>query len=304
MASFNIEDAAFVGPGLIVRKPGAVIAWAVVWALFLIVITAPFAGMIGSLVSLTVRSQGRFVPQTDLPLVGGFFAWVLLLWIGTLVVGAAVQSAVIRAVLEPDESAGAYLRFGREETFVLSVNFVKGLILVAISVVVGAAAGIAEAILAGAGPGAVLTARSLGDVVNLAVLIWVNLRFSLAAPMSFQQRHFRLFEAWTLTRGQDWRLVGVAVIVALMVAVIYLIAACAAVGGGILMLGGGPHPGDLRNLLSMAPGDWALVLAPYFTLAGVVSLLAGALVTPIALAPWPHIYRTVSAEAEVAAEAS
>ncbi|HEY2179096.1 MAG TPA: hypothetical protein VGH15_10970 [Caulobacteraceae bacterium] len=298
MASFNIEDAAFVGPGLIIRKPGAVIAWALVWAVFLIVLTAPFSGMITALISLDVKSQGHIAVGGGLPLLGGIVAWVLLLWIGALVIGAVVQSAIIRAVLEPDNSAAAYLRFGREETFVLSVNFVKALILLAVSVLVGAAVGIVEAILGGAGPGAVLIAKSIGDFINLAVIIWVNLRFSAAAPMSFQERHFRLFEAWTLTRGQTWRLVGVAVLVAVMIAVIWLIGACAAVGGSIMILNGGPHLTDLRDLLSTVPSEWVPVLAPYFWLTAVVSLVAGALITPIALAPWPHIYRKLGAEVE------
>ncbi|HXV01044.1 MAG TPA: hypothetical protein VG166_11145 [Caulobacteraceae bacterium] len=303
MASFNIEDAAFVGPGLIARKPLAVIAWTAIWAVFLVVLTAPFAGIMAAFITLNVKSPGHLDPGAALPLVGALCAWALLLWIGSLLLGAMVQSAVIRAVLKPQDSSLAYLRFGREETFVLSVNFVKSLILVAISIVAGAGLGIVEAMLGGAGAGTLATARVVGDLVILGVAAWVNLRFSLAAAMSFRERHFRLFEAWTLTRGMDGRLIGVLTIVILMAAATWLVTACVGLGGGILIQNGGSHVTDLRNLLALEPGAWGPVVAPYVALAGLMSLVAGTLITPIALAPWVHIYQVLSATAEVEAEA-
>jgi hypothetical protein len=304
MASFNIEDAAFVGPGLIARKPLAVIAWSSIWATFFLVLTAPFAGIMASFITLDMKSQGHLDPDKALPLAGALFAWALLLWIGTLLVGAMVQSAVIRAVLKPDDSSMAYLRFGREETFVLSVNFVKSLILLAISVVAGAGVGIVEVMLGGAGPGAVLTTRFIGDLVVIGVTTWVNLRFATAAAMSFDQKHFRLFEAWTLTRGLDGRLIAVLAIVAMMTAATWLVAACVWLGGGILIQSGGSHVSDVHDLLAMDPGQWGPVLAPYLALAAVVSLVAGTLITPIALAPWAHIYQVLNAPAEVEAAAN
>jgi hypothetical protein len=37
-------------------------------------------------------------------------------------------------------------------------------------------------------------------------------------------------------------------------------------------------------------------LAPFVALIAVMVLMAGALLTPIGLAPWPYIYRTLTAD--------
>jgi hypothetical protein len=50
----------------------------------------------------------------------------------------------------------------------------------------------------------------LRGLIAAGLLIWLALRLSMAAPMTFADNQFRLFESWTLTKGQGWRLLGVA----------------------------------------------------------------------------------------------
>ena len=77
----------------------------------------------------------------------------------------------------------------------------------------------------------------VGALVVVAVMIWVSLRLSLAGPITFTERQFRLFESWTLTRGRGWRLFGVAVIVAVVAMVIYFAAVILGLITGLALWG-------------------------------------------------------------------
>jgi hypothetical protein len=298
LATFNIEDAAYAGVGLLAKKPVAAIVWALTWTLFFVVVSAPFIGIAARMVTVLASSQGHPNPTAVLPLAGALIAWGLLLWVGSLMVGAVVQSAAIRAILEPDHPGLSYLRVGPQEAQVLAVNFVRSLLLFGVSILTNAVIGIATLIAAGGGRGAALTIHFIGDVTSFALIAWITVRLSMAAPMSFTERRFQLFESWTMTRGLDLRLIAVAVITAMIVLVIYLIALCVAVGASVLLWSGGLRPVDFQNLLSQSPAVWGPVFAPFLVMIGAASLIAGAVITPIALAPWPNIYRLLAAQAE------
>ena len=65
-----------------------------------------------------------------------------------------------------------------------------------------------------------------GGLVDAAVLsaaIWVFVRLSLAAPMTFDQRRLVVFGSWPFTRGSFWPLVGAyALAIALDVVILVL----------------------------------------------------------------------------------
>jgi hypothetical protein len=298
MGTFNVEDAAFAGVGVLSRKPVSVFIWALLWTALIAVVTAPFIGMVASFATLIARNGGRPEPGSLLPIFGGLFAWGILLWLGALCLGAVVQSAVIRAVLRPEDDAMAYIRFGTEEVHVLTVNFVKFVVLFVVQLVAGIVVLLVAGVAAASGPSGLLMALCIGRLCTLILVAWILLRLSLAAPMSFSERKFRLFESWTMTRGMNLRLWGVAIIVGVLVFVIYLLAICIGVIGGMSIGAGGAGLAGIRNLLALPPSQWEPILAPFIALMGLAALVAGALVTPIALAPWPHIYRSLMTPAE------
>ncbi|HEY1447290.1 MAG TPA: hypothetical protein VGF33_02020 [Caulobacteraceae bacterium] len=296
MATFNIEDAAFTGVGLLTKRPAAAIVWALVWAVFIAVVTIPFAGGLTAYVTLIVRSQ--FHPATGdlMPLATQLGAFALLLGLGGLVVGAVVSCAVYRAMLEPENSEFAYLRLGDQEIQVMVVNFVRGIILFAINFSLSLVFAVLLLLATSAGPAIAATVRPIGEAIVLGVLFWVQLRFSLAGPMTYSERRFRLFESWTITRGLTWRLVAVGLILVVIGAVVYLGVVALGAAGSLAMWTSAPRPADLQVLLSESPNQWIGPLAPFIALIGLMVLVAGALLTPISVAPWPYIYRTLKAD--------
>jgi hypothetical protein len=296
MANFNVEDAAFTGVGLLVRRPGAALTWALVWAVLVAVVALPFAGTLTAYVSIAVRTQGRPATYDIMPMAPQLGAFFLLFGLAGLVVGAVVSCAVYRAVLEPENSDFAYLRLGDQEIKVMVVNFVRGLVLFGINFTLSIALALLMVLANGAGPAASALVRVIGEVTVLCALFWVQLRLSLAGPMTFREQRFRLFESWTLTRGLTWRLVAVGLILIIIGIVVYLGVVSLAIAGSLAMWNSAPRPADLQLLLSQAPGQWIGPLAPFIALIGLMVLLAGALLTPIGLAPWPHIYRLLQGE--------
>src|SRR5215472_6436206 len=128
MPTFNIEDAAFAGVGLLGRKPMAALAWAALWAILIAVVTLPFVGILANFVTLIVRFNGQPDPSLIAEQFAGLFAFIILTGLCSLVLGAVISCAVYRAMLTPEDSAFAYLRMGDQEIQVLIVNFVKALI--------------------------------------------------------------------------------------------------------------------------------------------------------------------------------
>jgi len=296
MTTFNIEDAAFMGVGLLVKRPAAAIAWSLVWAVLVAIVALPFASTLAAYVTVIARTGGRPSTSDILPIAPQLGAFVLLIGLGGLVVGAVISCAVYRAVLEPENSEFAYLRLGDQEIRVMVVNFIRGLILFGINLVLSITVAMLLVVANAAGPAATSIVRLAGEAFVLAVLFWVQLRLSLAGPMTYWERRFRLFESWTLTRSLTGRLVAVGLILFVIGAVVYLGVVTLGVAGSLTLWNSAPRPADIQSLLSQSPSQWIVPLAPFITLIAVMVLIAGALLTPIGLAPWPHIYRTLTAD--------
>jgi len=302
MAEFRIEDAAFAGFGLLARKPLAVLTWALVYLVFLAVVIVPFAGGLVAFITTVAKSGSNPDPSAMLAGMSGLFGMILLLFLGSLVVGTVVSCAVIRAVLQPENSAFAYLRLGGEELWVMLVQFVRSILIAVIQTAMAIPVAILTGVATLGGQNAGLVGiRLLGQLAMYAVVVWVTLRLSLAGPITFTERQFRLFESWTLTRGNTWRLLGVGVIISVVGFVVYLIVAIVGVAGVVGIWTSTPHPTNIQTLLSEPPEQWSQTLAPILILIGGAVFFVGALLTPITLAPWPFIYKQLQPAADVAA---
>jgi len=302
MASFNIEDSAFAGVGLLGRRPVSALVWALLWAVLVALITIPFMGVLADFVTTAFRSGPQADPRAILPLMGGLGAFVLLGWIFSLAFGAVISCAVYRAILTPDDSAFAYLRLGEREIMVLLVNFVKFVVLVAASFAMGIVLAIFMFAAMAGGQGVGSLVNVLGRIVVQGVIFWLQLRLSLAGPMTFSEGKFRLFESWTATKGLTLRLLVVGIILALIVLVVYLALVTVGALVGVGLWNSAPRPADIQSLLAQPSSVWMSALAPFITLGVFLVIIGGAILTPILNAPWVHVYRTLAGGGADAAE--
>jgi hypothetical protein len=290
MAAIQIGEAATAGFRLMARRPFSVLTWGLVTAGYVGLIFALFGASLMTSVAGLVRSPGQTpTPQQIIGLIGASIGMGLLLGLGLLFLSAMVQGAVLRAELEPDKRGFAYLRLGRQELWLIAVNFVTAIVIWAACVVMmiplfilAGVLGVGAAGLAGSnrGAGAVLPmlmganlVTFIGQIVILGVAIWIWSRLSMGSVMSFRERQFRLFESWALTKGH-----ALQIFLTMLLVVLILFVAEIVIG---IILGAGVGATvfanqDLRDpavVAAMPPTAWIGRLAPLLVIYALVAVL-------------------------------
>jgi hypothetical protein len=213
---------------------------------------------------------------------------------------AVLNSAIFRSVLEPDNKAFASLRVGRQELWLLLLilafevfAYLLFLVLCFVFVLLGVAVIIAFASVDALKPWTGWAAGAVG-VIGFATYLWIVLRLSMAGPMTFAEREFRLFESWKLTKGNAWRLFALAVLLVLIVIGIALVLVIVmSLTIGFARLGATPadHAEQMHEFFKRPPGAWH----GWVALWAVVFAFVEAAIHAILVAPWARAYQGLSA---------
>lgn len=304
MADLDIGRAAFSGFRLISRHPAAVLAWGV---FIFIVAILPVFGLFGSLGStvadLVAAEQAGREPSPDEVgrLVGVAYAFQPLLFVSGILVRVMITGAVFRAVIEPTAKRWFFLRLGMAEVMLGLVVICLG-ILFMIAAAVWALLGVGFGFAAyQASPQAAWAVGAIFIITLIVGLVWLALRLSLAPAMSFAEKNFRLFESWTMTRGQSLKLFLVAVLQMIIVMVLEAIVGLLAVGVLLAVAGSGAlEPTAIEAFFRQSPEVWMKALGPWLLVGGLVVAIAGAAGTAIITAPWADVYRQLAGESPAA----
>jgi hypothetical protein len=311
MAKISVAGSAFAGLGVIRRHPGAVLTWGVVMlvlslapVLVLIVLMGP--EVLKTLAALMPPERGQIDQEAMrqlMQLQSGMMLVQIGGWLWGTFIKALICSAVFRAMLEPSQSRGAFLRLGAQELW-LTLLFLVVSVLAYIVVVIASIGVMLPAFIVGVTTGrhaegataGVITAVVLGFAVAVA-LIWVSLRLSMATAMTFTDRQFRLFESWSLTKGSAGRLLGVGVLSLLLVFVVELVVAgivlCAmfASGGPPMWLN---DPAAVQAFVAQPPLTLLRQIWPWLAVVGAVWILIGSALFTVFCAPWAAAYRDLT----------
>jgi hypothetical protein len=312
IVAISIGSAVGSGFNLIGRRPVSVISWGFFIYLTIFVLLGIGVAIVGLpvLARLVSLNGQRPAPTEAAQLVLQMFIalWpaLLIVMIGSIFVSVMVQGAVFRSILEPDHKGFFSLRFGSAEGSLLLLL----LLYIPIFVVVW----LISAIIVG---GLFLSAHYihglvgglvafLGCVAYGLAFMWIALRFSLAAPMTFAERRVRFLGSWALTKGEGWRLFGLAW---LMVLVWFGVTLGYSIVSGIVnaVFTGGAMAAILASSSSSAgtPDPGVLVSHwPILVLAYIPSFILGAafngIIQAIAQGPWADVYRQLKGSPEVA----
>ncbi|HJV40335.1 hypothetical protein [Caulobacter sp.] len=309
MARFSVGEAATAGFGVVVRHPLAVLGWALAMVVALIgpAILA-FAAMgpeFARLMQWAMTHQGGAPDPAMMDQMmraqSGMTALHLLYWLWSSFVRAVLCAAVFRAVLTPDQSAWAFLRIGSRELWLTLLILVEQVLLMIVIFIVALLIVVLTAVVAVSGGEqgrmATMVTACASSAVAGGVLIWVALRLSMAAPMTFVDAQFRLFESWTLTRGQGWRLLGVAVLVVVFVLLMEVLVGAAAVGA-VVAAGGSlaaiQGPGALEAFLARPPLALLHDLWPWLLGVGALGAVFSAVIQAVVFAPWAVAHRALT----------
>jgi hypothetical protein len=310
MATFSIGEAFGAGFRLVGRKPLTVYGWGlallVLGALPVLAALAWLAPDFIRLVREAEASSGQADTQAEMARLmavqSKFIVAQGALFLSDLAARAIVVGAVFRAVLSPDDRRFAYLRLSAKEVW-LGLMTVSLSILAVISMLVlftGLAilGGILYLLLKDAGDAPLVFCMLAGGAAVLIAATWLMVRLSLVLPMTFDEGGFPIAEAWTLTRGQGWKLFGLALAVGLVVVVIALVLQGLILGGFLGALGVQlGEPSKMTSQFERAIANWKTTLLPWILVfAAVAPAIAGAF-TAVAYAPFAEAYRQLKASA-------
>ena len=229
MLRLPVVDSALEGFRITRERPLAVAAWAgwllVGGLLGDALLTAP------ALQPLTQLSQAPpgAPSEAQVRAVGAAVtrAWPLMLSLMVVSYASAVVffTAVMRAVFDPAAQGRTfYIRLGRDEGLQLLLALLVLLALFAYSLLVSTLAGAAISLATLAGPLAGPPVQAFALALMAAALLYPAVRLSLAPAATFTARRIRLFDTWSLTRGQFWRLLGVYATALMLAAVVFFLA--------------------------------------------------------------------------------
>ena len=304
MDSFSYGRAIGAGFRVIGRHPLAVVMWAAVYLVFLLlpaiaVLRSVLPDMVAAWqqAALHAGEHARPDPAAMMALRSRAYGLQPALWLLSVVVNTVVIGAIFRSVLEPEKGRFGYLRLGGQELWLgltYLVLTVMTVIMVFILVFpVAIAAGVSAA-MAQHGTGSPLMGLVVALVAlgGFGVILWVLLRLSLALPMSFAQGRFLLYESWDLTRGQALKMFGVYLVLVLGLAVLEL--------AFVLTVGT-----RLYQATQADPNFWShfadrvgqFVAPAWPTIAGFAILISviGMAVRTVTVAPLAEIYRELTA---------
>jgi len=314
MAKIDVAKAAFAGFGVIGRNPAAVLVWGLLLAVCGIL---PFLLVMGSFMSIFAEfsavDPGAAPPSPDamMPMMSTMMLLQPLLILLSIAQQAVLGGAVIRAVLEPENKSWFYLRFGAQELWLALVSIVFFVLVMVASMVISVVSIPLMVIGMIGSPDntavAFLVIMPFLLAASLAFL-WLTLRFSLAFPMTFAERQFRLFESWTLTRGAGGSLFAVALILIAMMMVLYVL--LVVVIGAVVLIGaglasGGFDPAAIEAYFNQDPKALMTAVLPWIVVGSVGGYTVAAAMMAVLLAPWAEAYRqlrgqTPSAEPAIA----
>ena len=319
MASFSIGDALGSGFRLIGRRPFSVLFWGLAYiAIVAIPVTLLFAqvgpdylAVMGQMFKAGMVPHPAVSPNLDMTpmmqLQSRMMMWTPLIWLAEIVGLSVVTGAVFRAVLEPRQSAFAYLRLGGRE-FWLGLLFIAGVILTCILVfavaLAAAAAGLALTAALKASQAAQWVPLGTVAVCVLAFIIFfgVFIRFSMAGPMTFAAGEFRLFESWKQTKGKAFKLFAMGVLIWLLMVLLVIVLEIVAAAILLTVLGVGLHPDwanahpDLTKITAFfhqPVAVWAKTIAPWAILYILVDAFLIGCFSAISLAPWATAYKQI-----------
>lgn len=252
--SLSATEAAFEGFRVVRRKP-TVVAW---WALaYLVLFAVAFALAGPSLIEVMTIADTMNAANpspADMQRLGAAYAGLAWLLPAGLLFGAVLNTAIVRAVLRPEEGRLGYLRLGADEFRVLGATLLLTLAGAAITLLAAFAAGLLVGVASLAGQAVAWLVGLLAGAAVLALVVFLAIRFSLVVPATFTEKRMAFKDSWRATKGVFWPLLGMAVIAVIMSIVVGLL-------GGIVALPLTLATGGMQTLTSMEGASFGEMLS-------------------------------------------
>ena len=309
MRSFSPSEAAFEGFRVIHRYPMAVLAWAIAHMLLFVVIGGlAFATFGPQLVEIAKYSGAgnTMPPEEAMRFAGSMGLFGLIAIPVALLIGAIFTNAVFRPILRPNDTGLFFLKISGDEwrLMLLFLAFIGLVILAEIGLIIGAviitavSAGLLHASSGGVGWGALIGV--LLGIALICLCVWVVVRLSLAAPMTFAQKRVRVFGSWDVTRGRFWSLLGCYLLAWIFGIIIGILGWIVSVAAGAAITGDWTGMSGMMNPKAMMLSGQIGMLSHLFTAGVIVQVVLSSLFQAVSrvimYAPMASAYRALTTD--------
>ncbi|HEU0097510.1 MAG TPA: hypothetical protein VFQ67_01930 [Allosphingosinicella sp.] len=216
------------GFGVVRRHPGAVALWGLLYLAATVAMALAMRPIMATFSRLEAAGAGD--PAAGAAVTSAM-SWLLLVELAVVAVAIILFAAAIRSVLQPERPGFAFLRAGMDELrlFGLAMLFfillyVGLLVATLVVVLVVALAAVAS------GASAAIAVSVIAVVGLLGAVVWLQVRLSLAFPLTVMRGKIVIGEAWRLTRGRFWTLFIAYFAIFLLLLIFWIAAALAASG--------------------------------------------------------------------------
>jgi hypothetical protein len=236
----------------------------------------------------------------------------LILVAPILILGLTIQcvmaAAVYRLIFRHEDTRFGYLRLGADELRLIGLTIIYFGLAMALMLGLTIGAAIITSLAAMAGTGAAALVGMAVSLFSAGILVFVLVRLSLAPVATFAERRLAIFESWTLTRGQFWRLLGAYGMALACIAAIgfLLIVVFTAVAGVAVMSTGG----QLADVAAAFTADETSLrsylrvgVIAYMLVSSIFSALYNAVIAAPAAIAYQHLHGPVSPH-HIAAQAN
>lgn len=199
------------GVRLVRTQPKALALWALLYLLLTAALMALFRPVMRDVATFqrAAITGGPAPAATPPDLAAGLIGGVFLLELALVVAIVAIFAAAVRAVASGQGDRFGHLRLGMTEVRLIGLGFLVWLLLVATAIVYALVAAVVTGVLSTAiGAGAAGTVMLLLSLAALALLIWAEVRLSLAGAFTVLRGRITLRPAWRATRDRFWTLLG------------------------------------------------------------------------------------------------
>ena len=295
--AFSASESAFEGFRIIRREPATVAIWAVVLLVLGAIVSATMLPVLGQFAA-GITPGATATSPAQLAAFGHLMQLYLVVFPLYLVLLSVFTAAIYRVVLRPQDRGFARLKLGADELRLVGLCLLMGLLSIGFSLVVLLVAGALVAGLALAfrtsAPAVGVIGAILIYLLMIAAYIWVGVRLSFAAPMTFTQKRIRLFSSWRLTKGRFWPLLGCYLLAWVFMVLVLLVDL---VVSGVLMLGaaGGSFSRVATTMFRPDVTSAMNLLSPIFIVRLVVGAVFGVVMWTVALAAPAAAYRAIAA---------
>lgn len=288
MERFSPSEAALEGFRLTRERPGDIAAWTGFYFLALVVLAFTMLAVLGPSFRDFLQGGGESDSEalTNILAKSPQLGPILLL---AVYFSAVVLAGVFRVVLRPGEKGVAHLRMGADELRLTVVFLVLlAFVIIAVALVDFSVVMVSQL----TGPTRIIPI--LLTFSGLAITLWMAVRLSLAAPVTFARRRIAIGESWRITRGHFWSLFGMIIMAMIFWAIVWILVTI--IGYVAVAIAGGAEA--MQDLSKLKP---ATIFALVFTF--VIQLLLPVLQIVMVGGPLALAYQQLAEpEAEAADE--